>query len=314
MWSFCLNEEKKVRLDASQSYDEKNLILLNNTLIKYALNWKINLYAKSKNSSTSNTRAGHSPYDFWSTIACYAGTISTYIGIGTGFSGGNIAGAIVGAATGTVAAIYTCNGTNQNVCQDPLTVSFPYQCYTYGSPLLCTAVGYGNIPPSQFTFDFRYNDDLNNYLWSNFGTSNSIYIPGNYLTANITDIAVQCKTNCSNGNPLWFGWFNLSDLGKPYFTISGPSQISVADVSYYNYRGFTYEATGPINKTNAIISWRIIPYWYSGYSATGSVSGDGFTEANVRWDPHPGFATLECTATVNNCATVTQDYQVQITQ
>ena len=87
-----------------------------------------------------------------------------------------------------------------------------------------------------------------------------------------TSVAVKCQTNCSNGNPLWFGWFTLSDLGKPYFTISGNSNFNVSDIpDPHSSEVMNYFASGPISDTNASIQWEIVPSGYPNYSATGTI-------------------------------------------
>jgi hypothetical protein len=309
VWNFCLTEENKIRTDQSLTYEEKNQILLHHVLVRYALKWKLE-QTLAMTKTMTNGGSGTQVNSLWSTIACFAGSISGYAGIATGFTGGNVLAAVIGAVAGVVNAIFTCNGSNTNVCQDPLTVSFPYQCYTYGTPLLTTAVGYGNVKPAQFVFTYADNDNLNNLLWSNFTPNNNIYLPGSYITSNITDIAVQCKTSCSNGNPLWFGWYKLTDLGKPYFTISGPANITVAQAGYQP--SFEYDAIGPLQNTKATIQWQIIPSGYPNYSATGYFEGPSNSPmALIHWNASAGFATVQCTATVG-CGTVVEYFSVHI--
>ena len=305
---WCVDRENETRSDKTLSFDEKKSILHHQTLLRYALKWKL----EQMPSIVKGARASQ-VNDFWSTLACYVGTISAYTGIATAYSAGNvILGASIGAALGVVNGIIICSGGgNPNTCQDPVTVSFPYECYTYGNPLLCKAVGYGNTTPSQFTFRFSNNDNLNNQLWSNFTDQNYIWLPGSYLNSSITDVAVQCQTSCSSGNPLWFGWFQLSDLGKPYFTISGNSNFNVSDIANAG-NSFPYQIVGPVSNTNATIQWELIPSGYPNYSATGTIIyGANSWQLGVRWDNHAGFARLKCTATVG-CSTITNYYTVHI--
>lgn len=314
-WDYCLVEEKKVRNNANLTYNEKNDILFNHTLLRYTLKWKLEQqdfnHMKSVLIKVNSIKQVNST--FWSSVACFFGTISAYAGYAVTFGLDKILGAVIGASGQIVRSTNPCDGTtNTNVCQDPLSVSFPYRCYTTGDPLVCTAVGYGNNTPQQFTFDFRYNNDLNNHLYSNFAPNytDNITIPGSYLTSSITDIAVQCVTSCTSGSPLWFGWFNLSDLGKPYFTISGNGNFTVADANYYS--SFQYNADGPFWDANPTIQWQIIPSGYPGYSATGTILGSGNNgSCLIKWDGHAGFATLRCTMTVS-CATIVQNYSIHI--
>ena len=310
--NFLLAEEAKVKNASDLTYDEKYALLLHHTLVRYAVKWKCERLIPDMSNKLSTGAGGRSTISasVWTTIACYIGTIASYVGISTAFGGPNILAAVVGTVLGAVNAYYTCDGSNKNVCQDPLSLSVPYQCYTYGNPLTFTAVGYGNTKPAQFVFSFADNDNLNNALYSNFTSNPYIDLPGNYLTSNITDVAVQCRTSCSAGNPLWFGWYKLSDLGKPYFTISGTSNMTVAQAAYYPQ--FEYDASGPIYNTNATISWQIIPSGYPNYSATGYFEGPPTgTMVFIHWNAVAGFATLACSATVN-CATVTQYYTIHI--
>lgn len=313
VWDYCLKEEKKVRNNTDLTYNEKNDILFNHTILRYALKWKLEQldFKRIQNGLLKVNSVKQINSGFWSSVACFFGTISGYVGYAVTFGLNKILGAVIGAAGQLVRSTFSCDGTNTNVCQDPLSVSFPYSCYTTGNPLVCTAVGYGNITPQQFTFDFRYNNDLNNHLYSNFAPNytDNITLPGSYLTSNITDVAVQCVTSCSSGNPLWFGWFHLSDLGKPYFTISGNGNFTVANANYSN---FQYNADGPFWDANPTIQWQIIPSGYPGYSATGTIIGTGNSGiCIVKWDGHPGFATLQCTMTVS-CATIVQYFSIHI--
>ena len=107
---------------------------------------------------------------------------------------------------------------------------------------------------------------------------------------------------------LKFGWFNLSDLGKPFFTISGSTNFSVDDAVYGQY----YQLYGLVSATNASVQWEIIPSGYPGYSATGVFTGQSnYSMVGVKWDNHPGFAALKCTATTQ-CGTVVNYFSVHI--
>ena len=315
--TFLGGQERIVRNDATLTYNEKYALLLHHTLVRYAIKWYMERYVSPNTAIPGKVTTGTSgapgstiSTSIWSTIACYAGSIASYVGIATAFAGTTVLVAAIGAALGAANAAFTCDGSSKNVCQDPLTVSTPYQCYTYGNALTWTAVGYGNTKPAQFVFSFADNDNLNNALYSNFTSNPYISLPGSYLTSSITDLAVQCKTSCSAGNPLWFGWFKLSDLGKPYFTISGTANMTVAQAAYYPT--FEYDLSGPVYNTNATISWQIIPSGYPNYSATGTFNGPpSGTMVFIHWNASAGFATLACTATVG-CASVTNYYTIHI--
>lgn len=329
--NWCVDKEDAIRSDKALSSKEKIQILSHQALVRYALKWKMELMGGGvKSGRVLKTN------DFWSDLACWVGAISGFGGAGSSiattvsyFNNAGQVGALataapwavlggaIGVAFGIINAVITCSGSVcTTVCQDPASVALPYKCYNYGDPLLFEAVGYGdaNNHPSQFVFNFTYNNNLNNLLYSNFTSNDYMWLSGSDIVSHgATSVAVKCQTNCSNGNPLWFGWFTLSDLGKPYFTISGNSNFNVSDIpSPYSSEVMSYFASGPINSTNASIQWEIVPSGYPNYSATGTIQwGANSSQVGIKWDQHAGYANLKCT-TIVACATIVNYYTIHI--
>ena len=266
--------------------------------------------------------------DNWTTLACYIGNIANGGGAGNNiglalqlagdaFSGAGLVGAAIGLVAGVITGIETCGCPGVNSCQAPATVAFPYHCYTYGTPLLIEAFGFGSPKPVQFTFQFAENNSVapSNIFWANFTSNDYIWIPGSSLTTSVSDVAVQVNALCNlqGGNypSAWYGWYTLSTLGQPFFTIDGNGNIPLSQTGWgWNYN---YQISGPVTSTNATVTWQLIPSGYPNYSATGTiVSGSGGgTGITVRWDSNAGFANLMCTASTD-CGTIVQYFSVHI--
>ena len=322
VWNWLLVKEDETINNIRLSPQERSQLLIQQSIIRYALKQKYE-QTDPKVIQAARVSSGKTSSDctFWSVLACWVGNIATAAGAGTGIGAivggadGSVVGAAIGAGVGAIQSIVTCGcSVDKDVCQAPSSVSLPYRCYTPGQSLTFTAVGYGNVTPSQFTFYFKYNDNVNNSLWTNFTNNNYIDLPGDYITNNnVSDVAVQVGVRCpgqnSDYNSIYYGWFNLANLGKPYFTISGRNNLTVSDASY---SFINYQASGPFSLTNATVYWELIPSGYPNYSATGTLlSGHYGSYLTVQWDPHPGFANLKCTIS-NSCATIVQYYSVHI--
>lgn len=299
---------------------EKDKLLLHESLVKAVIRWNFekNIELPSRfNANKANARIDED-CSFWSQLACWVGTITGFSAAGDtveklgGAADGSVLGAIISVGVGLATAYQTCQCTvNKNFCGQALDASFPYRCYNIGDALICRAVGYGNIIPSQFVFTFWKNDNLitANQFYSNFTTNDYLYIPPGYITTSINDIAVQVQTSC---NPNWFtsnyfGWFVPSDLGKPYFAINGNNNLPASSTGYSSY---TYTADGPLGLST--IQWQITSSGYPGYSASGTIlSGATSAQVIIKWNSTPGFANLKCTIT-SACKTTTNYYSVRV--
>ncbi|GAB2785653.1 hypothetical protein GCM10027275_32510 [Rhabdobacter roseus] len=185
-----------------------------------------------------------------------------------------------------------------------------------GNSLLFTAWGYGSIIPIQFRWEFWKNNNTssNNNFYGNFTGPNYIYLPGNKIVNHdVHTVALTSESYCSGA---WkespgFGWFHLDELGKPYFSITGPGSLTTAEANY-TVTGFSYFASGPVQSTpNTTTYWEILP-GYPGYTATGTILYRQYgKELRVRWNDTPGYALLKCAAT-SPCATVVNYYNVHI--
>lgn len=310
------------------SHAERSQILNEITVIQSALRYKLETMPES----AKHPRNGRvvSDCNFWEALRCWlgyvggisglSGTASTIVaGITSVSTGIAVIGGIIGIAVGTVQAIQNCD-CNYDVCQAPQGVSFPYVCYTPTSSnsLRFTAWGYGNITPSQFQWQFWKNNNTSsaNNFYGNFTANNYIDLPGSTIISHsVQTVALNSDALCSGTtkNSHQFGWYDLNELGKPYFAISGPLSISAADAAYY-VGGYDYNALGPIRITqNVSIQWEILP-GQPGYTATGTILfGANSAWVRVRWDGTPGFATLKCTATTA-CHTEVKYYNVHIYQ
>jgi hypothetical protein len=307
-------------------YTQKSKVLNEITIIQAALRYKLETMPESaKGLKAGRIAAG---CDFWEALRCWLGHVGGLSGIaGTASdiaagitdlsSGFSVIGAIIGVVVGTVQAIQSCT-CDYNVCDPPKGVAFPYACYTRGDPLLFTAWGYGSITPSFFEWQFYKNNDLSSSsnFYGNQTSTNYIYLPGSEVVNDgVYEVAVKVSSYCTNQwepSP-YFGWYHLDELGKPYFSISGPGSITTADADY-TVTGFSYFATGPVQNTpSTSVQWEILP-GYPGYTATGTILyGTYSKELRVRWDDTPGYAILKCTAT-SPCATVVNYYNVHIYQ
>lgn len=326
VWDWFDQKEKEIIKNPKLSQGEKSRLLDQRAMVKYTLLWCL----EQKNNDVGGTPNSRiQACGFWEKLSCYVGNISGLSGLG-GSIGGSIGlfkntsgssssntstadpvalGSVVGIVLGLVQSFATCqcNGSDLSICDAPISISYPYKCYLPGDNIQVTAVGYGTIPPTQFTWNFYYNDDLNNALFSNASGVNYIYLPGPAITQhNTTDFAVKIQSHCaSNGvTPQQdipsqvFGWINLSDLGRPYFTISGTDNMTLSQVQTSSY--FMYGIAGAYSQTNATVSWDLIPSGYPNYSATGVFTNTYSTHTTgsyvqVKWNPTPGFATLKCT-------------------
>lgn len=328
MWDWFVQKESEIKTDKSLSRSEKSVVLNQRAMVKYGILWRL------ENQPTQTTQGARvSSCDFWEQLFCYAGYISGLAGAG-GPIGGSLAlkntsdalakataiGALAGVAVGAVEAVQNCH-CNTDICDAPLTATYPFECFVPGvsSSLLVTAIGYGSIRPQSFDFDFFYNDDENNHLYHMVAPNGNdyIYLPGtNIQNTGAGDFAVRISSHCAadGTNPQrdipsnLVGWINLNDLGKPFFTISGTDNLTVSDAS--NYSAFTYQIDGAYEQIQTSILWELIPSGYPNYSATGTITGGNTNNLiTVRWDPHPGFATLKVTTT-SHCNANGQDYSV----
>lgn len=332
-WNWFSQKEQQIKDDKELSNLEKSEVLNQRAAVKYALLWRLEnrpIQVSENRLIQSNANArDDSSCDFWQTLACYVGNVSGLSGSG-GPIGGSVAlgpagdplarataiGALVGVAIGIIESVNGCQ-CNTNICDAPLTATYPFECYIPGNSLLVTAVGYGNIRPQSFDFNFSYNDDENNHLYQNTAPSGNdyIYIPGeNIVNSGATDFAVKINSHCaSNGTTPQqdipsnlIGWINLNDLGKPFFDIYGADNLTVSDASNHP---FNYQINGAVDKTQASILWELIPSGYPNYSATGTLSSNTDYTTVVRWDAHAGYATLKVTTTTH-CNANGQDYSV----
>jgi len=227
-----------------------------------------------------------------------------------------VIGAIIGVTVGTVQAIQNCD-CDYNVCQPPTGVAFPYECYTRGNSLRFTAWGYGSVTPASFKFWFYKDLNFNsaNNFYTHSSPNNYIDLPGSQIVNNnVHDVALNIGSYCNNQWLLSqsdFGWYDLDELGKPYFAISGSASISAADAAYY-VNGYDYNATGLVQFTpGTSVQWEILPR-QPGYTATGTILfGANSPWVRVRWDGTPGFATLKCTG-ATSCHTEVKYYNVHI--
>jgi hypothetical protein len=324
--------ESEISENTNLTLEERVALLNNKAMMKYALKWKIeqiefNEFAKSKTNSLAATRT-ETTCDSWTTLACYVGNIANGGGtgnsvglalslLGDAFSGAGEVGAAIGVILGAITGVETCACPGPNSCQAPATVAFPYTCYSYGNNLLCEAFGYGSPKPGQFTYQVAKNDNIApaNIFWSTFTANDYTWIPGSYLNTSVTDIAVMVNSLCNlqGGNypSAWYGWFNLSTLGQPFFSISGNGNISLSQTGSGWY--YTYFATGPVSSANATVTWQVIPSGYPNYSATGTIVSGGNSGASVTvmWNHTAGFANLKCTA-VSACGTIVQYYTIHV--
>ena len=326
--NWAVERQNEIIDEPELSYDEKNKVLNEITMIQAALRYKLETMpegAKGINSKAGRIAAGCT---FWEALRCWLGHVGGLSGLAgaagdlagaidtlNAASGFSAIGAVIGVVVGTVQAIQQCT-CDYNVCDPPKGVAFPYSCYTRGDPLLFTAWGYGSITPSYFEWQFYKNNDLStgSNFYGNQTSTNYIYLPGSEIVNDgVYQVALKVKSYCTNqwkDSPS-FGWYDLDELGKPYFSISGPGSISSAD-AIYTVTGFSYFASGPVQNTpSTFIHWELLP-GYPGYTATGTILyGTYGTELRVKWDGTPGFATLKCTATTP-CSTVVNYYNVHI--
>lgn len=327
-WSFGLSQEQEIIDDSTLAFKEKSELLTQKAIVRQMLRYKLETMPESAKDNVKGGRIASTQLNcgFWEQLSCWVGSITGLSGL-TGLTGNfissskvlskfNVIGAAIGAAVGIFQGFSTCQCQNNGVCQPFTGVSFPFECYYPSNSLQITGWGYGNVTPSQFNWQFYKNGNACNgcNFYTNFTGSDYIYLPGSQISSNsVSTVALMTSNYCDNQwkDSQYFGWYDLSELGKPAFTINGPSTISSADAA--NYVAFNYDASGAIQiAPNTTILWELIPSGYPGYSATGTILGNNnLTNMQVKWNSTPGFATLKCTAT-SPCATVVNYYNVHI--
>lgn len=324
VWDYCLKQEQEIIDNERLTYNEKESLLAHKSIVRYMLKYKMETMPESaKPQKGARMEASQLNCGFWEQLSCWVGAVTGVSGVsgllGNFVSGKtfNVIGAAIGAAIGVVQGFSQCQCQNEGVCQPFTGVSFPYNCYSAGDPIQVTGWGYGNVAPSQYTWEYYKNGNVCNgcNFYTTFSSVNYTYLMGNTIADNsVSSFAIMTKNYCDNQwkESQYFGWYYLSDLGKPFLSIQGRSSFTSSEVSY-NQTGYTYEALGPIQfSPNTTILWEIIPSGYPGYSASGYFTGNNnLTYCNIRWNSTPGMATVKCTA-ISPCATVVQYFNVHI--
>ena len=318
-WDWFARSEKEIAQDNALSPSEKSDVLNQRSTVKYALLFRLEqapiLAATNEAKARSASACG-----FWAKLYCYVGTISGLSATGNAIGGveaivnsgatilvkGSAIGAIIGAAYGAIQAFTSCQCDQQELakCDAPTTVSFPYRCYVPGAGLRYTAVGYGTNGPTQFIWKISANDDLNNVIYENIGSGDYFDIPSDKLTQNnVSMLGMRVTSQCHDTGVTEsrqsdaFGWFDLSKLGKPYFTISGADNISPGQFATYGVAGSYDKIEG-----NVTITWEIVPQGYPNYSLTGTFGNGqttttGYSFVGVQWSSNAGYGTIKVTIT-----------------
>lgn len=316
-WDWFAQREQEITQDRTLSPQEKSEVLNQRATVKYALLYR--LEQAPVEAGTSKARES-SACGFWAKLYCYVGTISGLSSAGTAIAGvegtvkaagtilakGSAIGAVIGAAYGAIQAFTECQCDQQELakCDAPATVSFPYRCYVPGAGLRYTAVAYGTNGPTQFIWKISANNDLDNVIYENIGSGDYFDIPGDKITQNnVSTLGMRVTSQCHDTGVTEsrqsdaFGWYDLSKLGKPYFTISGADNISPGAYATYGVSGSYENIEGGVT-----ITWEVIPSGYPNYSLSGTFSNGqttitGYSFVGVRWSSNAGFGTVKCTIT-----------------
>ncbi|MGF7215988.1 hypothetical protein GGR92_002153 [Spirosoma lacussanchae] len=318
-WDWFAQREKEIVQDNVLTPSEKSEVLNQRSTVKYGLLFRLEQAPASEGVSEPKARST-SACGFWAKLYCYVGTISGLSSTGNAIGGveaivksgatilvkGSAIGAIIGAAYGTIQAFTSCQCDQQELakCDAPTTVSFPYRCYVPGAGLRYTAIGYGTNGPTQFIWKISANDDLNNVIYENIGSGDYFDIPGNLITQNnVSTLGMRVTSQCHDTGVTEsrqsdaFGWFDLSKLGKPYFTISGADNVSPGQYAMYGVAGSYENIEGSVT-----IKWEVIPSGYPNYSLSGTFSNGqttitGGTFVGVQWSSNQGYGTIKVTIT-----------------
>jgi len=301
----------------------REMLLIDNYVAKAALKY---YWERNFDPSFLDPNARIQACGFWDKAFCYlesvlglasatAGMLGTASKASWGAGFWKI-GALIGVAVGIYNGITSC-GCDKNVCQSFQGVSVPFACYTYGNSLTFKGWGQGNIAPSSFDWAFYKNENLNtaSNFYSGNSTGDTFVLPGSYINSSINTIAVRNIAYCSgiqNFSPYPFGWFDLSEIGKPDFVITGPTSIPVSQTGY-NWSPQLYGNQGNLGQiAGETYYWELIPSGYPGFSATGTFMGPQTEQGiNIRWNSNPGYATVKLTVTTG-CSVDVKYLNVQI--
>jgi len=302
--TWCLDREAEIKLRADLSLREKNLILTYQSILRNYLKFRLE---EEPLSDSSQKKGRIMAIQDDCSLLCPLNVVATFAGFASAFGGAG--GAVIGTVYGILFLIFnpdvcSCPG----VCQQATAVSVEDVCYNPSNGLKFKAIGYGTNPPSELIWYF-YRDNT---------SGSPIVKPSTLYSSNLSDmvltsseingasqIAVRVVSNCNGTylNSQYFGYFVISELGKPRFVIShisatDPSKAQIGSTSWFSITGANYVP----------VSWYVSPTY--GTVVQNSTTGGNF---GVQWHLPTGTPTVSASASTA-CGSLTKSLTIQTYQ
>lgn len=300
--SWFANQQNVTRNRVDITPDERNTLLMLQSVTKYAIKAYIESIPLPQGSQ--NARAAADEGCIQQISQCAVGNIFKYAGYGTTIAGavGGGPGSIVGAIAGAIVSFDVCKCNQETPCSYPKAVTTPYVCYNPNAGINIRVLGYGDNA-NGFELEVWNNPDRQGAMLANplqsSGTGNVFNLSDAIIQSNRV-IYVRPVTNC-NGDQKFapeMVKFDLNELGKPNFQLTGPTTVSKGENATYSIIGYGVDTA----------NWSIISYGATGTPVTSPGSTGNYS---LYWGYNSGTAVLQVSGS-SSCGTRTASIGVQV--